>query len=446
MERVYAKLILQIKNIARRTIHAAVIFRRNSAGVTAVFFAIVSVPVVAFVLGAIEYSNAMRTRSYLQIAADAAVLAAVSKADENKRLTDASDAQSIARAEALVRQFLQEQMRSVPDFSLDSVNIDVTMENGKITARSCLTGRQLTPKLQFVGIDNIPLKSCSDALSSPPAYVEINILIDASGSMSIGATQSDQDIMQRAIGCTFGCHITGSAAAARRAGAVMRFDVVRDAAVEMVRTALTDNRLQNKVTFNVFTFSNTLQQIASSSDPLGLVQARTAQAELAGVPPGGGTLFNVALAEFQRTLARSGDGRSESSPKRFVMIMTDGIEDNVKFYNQGSWSPDPSFVRQSPSFASGAEIIQGFNASYCAPLKAQGATVMTLTTPYVIPRGTGDYRYLNIERILKPLISSNMASCASAPNLAFSADDPASIQAALRRMFSATLEHARLTK
>ena len=228
----------------------------------------------------------------------------------------------------------------------------------------------------------------------------------------------------------------------------MRFDVVRDAAVDMVRTALTDNRLKHNITFNVFTFSNTLQRVASATDPLGFVQARTAQAELAGAPPGGGTLFNVALAEFQRTLARSGDGRSPSSPKRFVMIMTDGIEDNVKFRDGGrtGWAPDPAFVRLSPSFAAGAEIIQGFNPAYCAPLKALGATVMTLNTPYVIPRGTTDSRYLNIERILKPAISSNMTACASAPTLAFSADDPAAIQAAIRRMFSATLEHARLSK
>ncbi|MEI8144767.1 MAG: pilus assembly protein TadG-related protein [Alphaproteobacteria bacterium] len=427
---------------------AAARFRGNIAGVTAVFFAIVSVPVVALVVGAIEYSNAMRTRTMLQVAADAAVLAAVSKADENKRLTDASDAQSIARAEALVRKFIEEQTRGMTDFSVDSVNIDVSMDNGKITARFCIAGRQQTPKLQIAGIENIPVKVCSDALSSPPAFVEINVLIDASGSMGIGATQRDQDIMQREIGCTFGCHISGTANAARRAGAVMRFDVVRDAAVDMVRTALTETRLQNNITFNVFTFSNTLQQIASSSDPLTVVQSKTAQAELAGAPPGGGTLFNVALADFQRTLARSGDGRTASNPKRFVMIMTDGIEDNVKFDDGGQtgWSPDRSFVRLSPSFAAGAEIIQGFNSAYCAPLKAQGATVMTLTTPYVIPRGTTDSRYLNIERILKPLIANNMSQCASAPNLAFSADDPASIQAALRRMFSATLEHARLTK
>jgi hypothetical protein len=213
--------------------------------------------------------------------------------------------------------------------------------------------------------------------------------------------------------------------------------------------------MTNQFSFAVSKFSNSVTQIS----PLLTDAATVAKAvdgmdlddPINGPAQGMGTNFAQSLNAFAEGLPAGGDGSSPESPLRYVLIMTDGVSDNV--WEQlgadkkphGAWIPDPQWDAFAPVFG-GGEKFAGFNPALCDQFKKKGMNVMTLDMEYVIPNPIPDSRYTLIRDNLKPKILANLQKCATHPSFAYSASSPGDIQNAIDNMFESAIKSAHLSK
>jgi hypothetical protein len=142
----------------------------------------------------------------------------------------------------------------------------------------------------------------------------------------------------------------------------------------------------------------------------------------------GGTHFENLESDMTPYLKGSGDGSSALTPRAFIFMVTDGMDNNQ------TYSPFSGSQPQLP------------NLSFCTAAKNAGYTVSVLYIPYVkltssTPSTAGETATVNN---LAPSISASLQSCAS-PNFFYTANSAADINNAMQAMFAQALQFARLT-
>ena len=158
-------------------------FRRDQRGNIAILFAIVCVPVLAFVGAGVDYSMANKIRTKMQQALDEAVLAGVS-AGKAALDAGASQASAIAAAQAAAASY----------FSGNTVGVSATPTiaftiNGRtLSGVGSAEGAMNTSFMRLAGfpVMNLSVRSNSSATTQP--YVNVYLLVDISSSMLLPAT------------------------------------------------------------------------------------------------------------------------------------------------------------------------------------------------------------------------------------------------------------------
>jgi Flp pilus assembly protein TadG len=149
----------------------------------------------------------------------------------------------------------------------------------------------------------------------------------------------------------------------------------------------------------------------------------------------GGTHIDTALSTMNTTIISVGNGTASNNTLPYVFLVTDGAQDNqVKGVPNGSWSGSNQATTINPT-------------TVCKPLKDRGIVISVLYIPYVpiSPVNTSfagnedTYANNNI-----PNIPGSLSGCAS-PGFFYTANTPADITAALKKMFDHALVHAHLT-
>jgi hypothetical protein len=348
----------------------------------------------------------------------------------------------------------------------------VTAHNGHLTAALSYSASTTTTFSNLIGIRKINITGAASAESARPVYVDIYALVDASGSMGIGATANDQKLMQQKLGCTLACHTDTptkptqfSVTNAHNAGATLRFDVVQSVLSQMITASKGKQLMEGQFRFGVAKFSNDVTVVSPITTNANAVTAAVNGMSLDGpvsIDTGMGTIFKYSLQRYADMLPAGGDGSTPEHPLTYVLIMTDGVGDNVKEnihavgQTYGAWNPDPNFQYYAPVYdgytgqvvqagASG-ELFTGFDPTTCDPFKNKNITVMTLDLEYVVPSPIPDARYRVIENLLKPQILTNLGKCASQVSFAYKANSPADIQAAIKNMFETAIKSAHLSK
>ncbi len=153
---------------------------------------------------AVDYNHVVGTRAKVQNIADAAALAAVNESTVRPTLTwpeQKEESEKVAKATF-------EALKSVSglDEATVTATYEITTKNNIVTAKVCFSGTQNTMTLAVGGIKTISFSDCGVANSAPPVFVTVYVLADASGSMGIGASTSDQVLMNNKLGCAFACH------------------------------------------------------------------------------------------------------------------------------------------------------------------------------------------------------------------------------------------------
>jgi Putative Flp pilus-assembly TadE/G-like/von Willebrand factor type A domain len=319
--------------------------------------------------------------------------------------------------------------------------VDVERVGQDIKAVVSFDGTVTTSLSSFLGKDSVGVGLVSKAEASMPLFIDIHVLVDVSSSMGIGATPADLDIMRGAIGCTFGCHMSGTYQAARDAGATMRIDVVRDALARVIQ-ASRDSPGASNVRFAVHTFSSQLHTVIPPT--ANMDQAAIAAGTIQLDRVGGGTNYHVALDALDELIPDSGDGSSDTSRKTYLIMLTDGVGDSARFTASGNLVDDPDFV-EFPPMSNAHFRVQGFDPTTCSPLKNRGLDVFVMYMPYIT--SAGDPRYDFIENVLTPAgIAAQFSSCTSSAGNVYSASSREEIDRATDQIFSRIIEMPRLTQ
>ncbi len=134
------------------------------------------------------------------------------------------------------------------------------------------------------------MANCAEARASIPTFYSIHAIVDASGSMGIGASVADQQLMQTRLGCAFACHTfnwsqptlaplcntrngySQTPNCAERIGARTRFDVVRDRLIDFVDKAISMNRMPGQYKFSVHKFSTEPTEVHETTSDLASVK------------------------------------------------------------------------------------------------------------------------------------------------------------------------------
>ena len=440
---------------------------RGSLGVA---FAISLLPIAGAIGVTLDYSAATNAKMQLDAVTDAAALAAVgpsiinnSLSWEEQKKASATAAETYFKAQMAARSKLNGYIKGT---SVTSETIDST-----INVKFCYYASISTSFMRLLKVNSIDFNNCVKTSASPPIYTDVYVLVDASGSMGIGATAADQTLMNNKLGCAFACHTIDWAmplyaptcpggwwsqtpSCAKQIGARTRFDVVRDSLATMIDSAKAKTQMANQFRFSINKFSNTLTTVQSLSSDLPAVKAAVTAMTM---DQEGGTNFGYVMKDLVKTLPSSGDGKSPTTPKIFLLIMTDGVEGNVKekctvknriatcrFWGL-EWDPDPNMTLNSPGFYSGAERSQVIDSAVCSPIKTNKVTILTLNTEYLTPAGATDGRFVKIKSDLGPTIKTKMAECASTVGMAYYATTPGEINLAIDAMFKSVASKAKVS-
>jgi hypothetical protein len=311
------------------------------------------------------------------------------------------------------------------------------------------------------GLSAIPVSGQASATANPLTYVNYYFIVDASQSMGIGATQSDEDMLYQRVakysngsggeaGCVFGCHVkvlnnsavlqtyTNEDLAHSFSPAVtLRID----SAVTAIKNAISlasANGQGGNIKIGLYTMSEdpVSGTLVNEISPPSLVWKDLTKA--AGkIDLGNNVLqgygdsdFTDQLAKFkaQYLPATNGSGASAVSPQNYVFIITDGLDDECQ----------------------SSHCMGTLGAASCAVLKASATVgvIYTIYNPiYANDVITNPYEsnYQTFAANYVPQIPAALQSCTSDPTkYYFPAKDGPEINTALQALMTSTLQQSRL--
>jgi hypothetical protein len=446
-------------------------FYNHKTASVSIIFGVWLLPLVMTATVAVDYSTVSNARTSLHAMADAAALAGVSTTIVHS-LSGRADMKEAIRANVEADFNGQLAAKRPVQTAVKNAAVETTIHDGLLTTKICYSAEVRTFFGRLLGRSAVTVANCVKAKASVPAYYSIHAIVDASGSMGIGASVSDQVLMQNRLGCAFACHTTNWGQptlapkcdtknyqsqvpnCAKMIGAKLRFDIVRDRLIDLVNKAASHNKLPGQFSFSLHKFSTKPTLIQPTTTDLRRV--KTAILDMTMDQAGAGTNVRYAMQSILASIPRGGDGSSAASPKVFVILLTDGVENNVvqdctfrPGYSTcnywGGWSIDRRFLTNSPGFNEGPQRIQVMDPTICTPFKEKGATVLTITTEYLTPPGSLNTKFRSIQSLLVPEIRTRMKDCASGPEFAYLATTPVDIERAMQKVFGQIVIRPQIT-
>lgn len=431
-------------------------FHEDCQGTMAVMFA-ASIAVLLVLAGfAVDFATTRSSKTAIDNAADAAVLAAVKIAGDEYRKGNA-DWKSIA--EEAGRKDLEANLGRAGLAPVADVDILVEGENGTFRGKATYAASIKTRLLAVAGINSIAYSNTLTAEYAVPSLLDVHLLIDLSPSMGIGASLVDQQTLQTSTGCALACHYTtpgagNNYAAARASGAMLRIDVVREAVRQFIKDLKDRVSDADQVRISIDGFSNQLIEIYPASTDLDAAYDAAQTIDLTNLDYNEGTniahSLNQLVAKYPVDTA-AGEGQRRKSR---IILLSDGIENSS--YGLPSGTPgvisaeimDPNFVLTTPALQNNAfETIQTIDDTTCDAAKAAGHEVLTAHVEYLIPPAwnAGSVpRFSYIENTLAPKSKQAFLACASNPSLAFEASSTQDVLKMFERITEEVLSASQL--
>lgn len=447
-------------------------FGASESGASLMLFSLGIIPIMLTMAIGLDYARMASVESAVHAAADNAALTAASAGF--KLMAAGNGNWNALGVQAGVSAF-QASMGSVSGVkgTVITPTIVLTPSGSNVTAQVTYS---VTPTTLMVGIGGLNAGVMSRTVSASTAlqgatqtqlpYVNVDLVLDVSPSMAIGANAIDITNMQTATTkqaegpCSFACHDNDDGSptdnytvmqnwnAAHPASAIqLRIDVVKSAAQTLTTYVTSQQNVSAHWTMGLYTMSYKLTTLlgatsnfASVSTAIGNVGfdklstfvnslGATAAANIAS----GDMPDRYADSDFATTLGQlttlegtSGAGTSSAAPKKVVILVTDGLDDTGTAYNS-SISPTYNYsYPQTQSFNSGnnwGKFTQPINPNWCAQMKANGVTVGVLYVTYVANPNdpTGNYQTAVEYNAPPSWLVTNLTNCASSPTLFYQA-------------------------
>jgi Flp pilus assembly protein TadG len=430
----------------------------------AVIFALAMVPTIYLLGMTLDYTQAVRKRSQLNAAIDAAVIAAVTPAmmSQNSQ-TVTTTATNIFNATAKNLTGLSAQ----PQLTINITN------NGLVRSVSASYTAASTNNFPILlGAPAWPINGTSTASASGAPNINFYLLLDDSPSMAIAGTPADITTMVNHTsaqgGCAFACHETNPSAdnlgnpggednyaLARNLGVTLRLDLLVQAVAtgspsNLIQTAIaTQAKNNNTYKMAIYTFDYGFNTVYA---PSGMPSANLTAASSAAsniqmlqvydnscltktnCNQDTDTNFSSALQALNVIMPAPGGGTSNAgdTPQEVVFIVTDGVEDKI-VTSTGACS------KPTVSMGSGQyRCQQPFDTTWCTTVKNRGIRIALLYTEYLpLPTNSWYNQYVapfNGSNPATGQIATNLQSCAS-PGLFYDVQSGGDITSALNALF-----------
>jgi len=200
-------------------------FGSNKRGNVAVITALTSLPMIAAIGCAIDYTDASMIKTKLQAAADAASLATVSiNSPVISTAQNMSGNGTISGGSTDAVNYFNANLTQSPEdtgYTNLSSTATVTKSGQVLTATVSYTAQVSTYFMGVMGYKNLSISGTSSASYTLPTYIDFYLMLDVSGSMSFPSTSSEQNRLmavnpdnlgEYSNGCQFACHFTSSGA------------------------------------------------------------------------------------------------------------------------------------------------------------------------------------------------------------------------------------------
>ena len=457
-------------------------FCSNARGNVAITVALAATVLLGITGLALDYDTVLSAKTRLNDSLDAAVIAAISTT--NYELQSGVNQQTaISDGEAQGTRAFNSNAGAAAALTGKTFSVVVARNGLTLTGTGSYAAAVPT---NFGALFNVHSWNVSGANASTmkmAQYMNFYVMVDVSASMGAAATTTDEANLakinpdQKAeypTGCTLACHFTTYKACDGQycqgfidtrpnnnvnsictvsGGSnciMLRLDAIGMAMTNLLSTAQSTanaNGLSNEFQIGIYPF---IVHVNSTFQPLSTSLTTTVTQSAEQIPSlldtgnstgvytwdgthmgSGGTSINNALTEMQSVLPQTpGTGVTKTSPAPFVILITDGAEDNQIMYNSaGAWS--------------GSNHATVLTRANCTALKKQ-ATLAILYVPYTKitnpnPNFAGDeddYANANI-----PNIPPSLQQCAS-PGFYYMADSPTDINNALQQIFLNALQSA----
>lgn len=491
--------LLKRLRIRGAALHAS---RRGSIPV---LFGLGLLPLVGMIGLAVDYGVATSNKTKLDMAADAAAIAAVVAA---KAYITGNAGQSNVSANALAAGTT----KAVSAFNANMGNItfgQVTLATPQMTRNgqtlTAVVGYSATVKNTIGPIFGTPTTVLSNTVTASAdvaGYLDFYLMVDVSGSMGLPSTPTamidlaklNKDMFNDyQQGCQFACHFPATRDMPASTGWNLAVDnkiPLRSDAVNSAVCSLIDRAsaplVPNQYRIGIYPFINQLATLAAMT---GNISSLRTTAQCASTPPlaftnlldtgvtqlsvngdprtgtgSGGTHFETALPTMKATITSFGDGSSALTPKPFVFLITDGMQNDQHFCEpQRDGDPcNPAVGRinytgylskfknyKSSNWSYGGSKPAPIDPSYCNQLKNAGAVVSVLYIPYnkidFKDMGGGIAYENNRVNSFSPDLANPLRTCAS-PGFFYTANTPDDIKASLNAMFDQALQVARLIR
>jgi Flp pilus assembly protein TadG len=443
---------------------------RERRAAVALIFCLVLVPLLGLIGLAVDFGFITQAKAQLDLAADTAALTATTTAASAYL---ANKPNYIALGQAAGQQWFAAQVGLLMDSAEPTTVapvITVTQDGGSFTTKISYTARVGNIFGRLFGISTSAVSGTSVTMLPTNPYVNVAFLLDNSASTLLASTeggiqllntltQNAQAVLNVPGGlggqpCAFACHwdsgdldyyglakgkLVGSVAALLNPSGQtvqLRFDVTQSAVAASIQTMQTFQQVPDQYSLTVFTF-NTDATLVFPAAP-----AQLASTDLAGglaavqaidIP----VVTTMANTNFARTMATldglttpAGDGSTAASPRKALIIVTDGMEDTGN---------------QQTGIGPGATL-GPVDPANCQAMKNKGYAVYVLYTTYssdpsVLVNDQALGAYLTPEGGASTM-AQRLEACASQPANFIQASDPADIQAAMRTLLQSALTSA----
>jgi Flp pilus assembly protein TadG len=483
-------------------------FRGDRRGNVAMILALSLLGLVGTAGLGVDYYNALAAKSRLDLASDAAALAAINAAQAYVAANSSTQSGTtltngaIAAGQAQGVKVFNSNAGSVAKSTASTPTVTVSQSGQTFSATVTYQGTSKNSFGPIFGVQKTNVQGSSSSSLTMGKYLSFYLLLDVSGSMGLPATTAGQTQLMAISpdmnnvypgGCQFACHFatpqcTTNASPnnavqcqgyslAQANGIVLRAAAVGTAVQDLLTTAQKTMTITNQYQVGLYPFINQMGTLFAISSNLTNAQtcagflgafldtgqspppAPTSPAGWPGpctlpwspspTPPydNGGTQFETVLPQMNSIITTVGNGSAASSPQPFVFLVTDGMED-IQYYNasQGGWG-GPSSCPDGQSDTA-TQCVLAMNPSPCTTLKNRGITISVLYIPYqpiADPNSSfSDNEDGKVNNAI-PNLPTELQSCAS-PGFFFSAYTPQDITNALQAMFQQAVQAARLTQ
>ena len=418
---------------------------KDRAGNFAMATALMSFPMIAMMGLSVDLWQAFEVKTKLDQAADAAAIAAITTS--SKAYANAMNGNGKADWDIEAQSFFAGNKVSVaPELQVD-VSADVQRSGLLLSSTVNYVTDLPTVFMKLAGLQTMRISGSAKAEFNVGEYYDVNVLVDNSPSMGIGASQADVDAMEARMGCAFACHDASgnknNLPVAMKMGVKLRIDVVASSLTKLADMVANNITQKNLYKLSLYTLGAKAED--SIADPLARLQSATQDMKAFKKSVKAVRLMSVPITDYNRyavgylnqsiellgnAMPPSGNGTGVYDAKQVLLFITDGVEDKIT----------------TPSGCSGTfsntRCTQPIDVKLCEALKRRGITIAILHTLY-LPITTNS-TYDNWIRGIAPKIGPALQECAS-PNLYQPVDINSDIATGLSDLFKRAVGMPRLT-